>query len=209
MGKVRTFRKGDKIEGNKGFIYEVLGNETDGGKVRAKLISWPEGSDSRYPWSTNPQTFSANALRRSWTVLEEGPAPRPNNRVTKINAVDVRLGETVRDSEGNVFEVTKKKGRKGVWTFTDENGSFHVLNGTDEVEVLGKRGRQLPKVVHYNPFADPGTVTFQRTTINPGLGHHACGVVSTFDVYAKDVDLVTCTQACGEEAREDKRRRGE
>lgn len=206
MSNIRKFRKGDKLESNKGFIHEVLGHETDGGKVRTKLIEQPENHDG-WKYSELPEVRDANSLRRSWTLVEEGKAPRPNNRVTKINAVEIRLGEVVRHGE-DVFEVKKKIGRRGVWTITDTDGKFHTVLGTDEVEVLGKRGRPLPATIHYNGFADNGTVTVQRTTINPGLGHFACGIVSNIQVYAKDVDLVTCDQACGRKAREDAQRRG-
>jgi hypothetical protein len=206
MSNIRKFRKGDKLESNKGFIHEVLGNETDGGKVRTKLIQQPEGKDG-WKYSELPETRNADALRRSWTIVEEGKAPRPNNRITKINAVDVRLGETVRDGD-EVFEVKKKVGRRGVWTITDTDGKFHTLLGTDEVEVLGKRGRPLPPTVHYNAYSDAGTVTYQRTTINPGLGHFACGIVSNIQAFASDLELVTCTQACAHRAREDYQRRG-
>lgn len=205
MSKIRKFRKGDKLESNPGFIHEVLGHETDGGKVRTKLIKQPENHDG-WKYSEQPEVRDANSLRRSWTLVEEGKAPRANNRVTKIKAVDIRLGEVIRDGE-KVFEVKKKVGRRGVWTITDTDGLFHTLLGTEDVEVLGTRGRPLPTTVHYNGFADPGTVTVQRTTINPGLGHFACGIVSNIQVYARDADLVTCTQACGQKCREDHQRR--
>lgn len=206
MSEVRKFLKGDKLEANKGFIYEVVGNETDGGSVRAKLIDQPEVSDPRQRFGTSEQKFNASALRRSWTMLEEGKAPRHNNRVTKVAVSNLRLGEKVRWSTGAEFVVKKLKGNRGVWTITGEDGSVRSIDGTDTLEVLGARGRALPKTVHYNPFADPGTVTFQRNH-RQGFGSGACGVVSNIDVFAQDVDLVTCEQACKEKAREDHWRR--
>lgn len=201
MNTVRKFRKGDKLESNKGFIHEVVGNETDGGTVRTKLIEQPEVTESRYRYSTSEEKRIGNALRRSWTLIEEGPAKRPNNRVTKIKAVDIRLGETIRSGD-DVFVPTRKVGVRGRWTILGTDKTTRVLDGSDDVEVLGTRGRALPKTVHYNPFAAEGSVTVQRNTLNPGLGHHACGVVSNIDVYARDIDLVTCEQACKEEARD-------
>jgi hypothetical protein len=106
-----------------------------------------------------------------------------------------------------VFTVTKLKGKHGRWTVTGDDGTQKTTDGGTEVEVLGARGRALPKTVHYNQFADPGTVTIQRNITTPGLGSHACGVVSNIDVFAQDVDLVTCEQACKEKAREDHWRR--
>lgn len=206
MSEVRKFRKGDKLEANKGFIYEVVGNETDGGNVRAKLIAQPELAKGQMAYSTNEQKFNGAALRRSWTLLEEGPAKRPNKRVTKVAVSNLRLGEMVRWITGDEFTVAKLKGVRGVWTVTGEDGKVDTIDGGTTVEVLGARGRVLPKTVHFNRFADPGSVTIQRNQ-RQGFGSGACGVVSNISVFARDMDLVTCEQACKEEAREDHSRR--
>lgn len=199
MDQNRKFRKGDKLESRPGFIYEVVGDETDGGKVRAKLVEWVDEPNQRYKWSTSVQKFEASSMRR-WKLVSEGPAKRPNNRVTTVKAHEVRLGEHVRYL-GVEFVVKSMKGKRGVWTFKAEDESIVVIDGTADVVVLGKRGRKHPPVVHFNQFAEEGTVTIQRNS-RPGFGSYACGVVTLIDVYASSYDLVTCEQKCGEDARE-------
>lgn len=207
MSEVRKIRKGDKFEANKGFIYEVVGDETESKTIRAKLIEQPELVEGQRPYSTKDFKFGADAVRRSWTLLSEGPAKRPNNRTTRVFVSDVRLGARVLlTDEGVEFVVKRKRGKMGVWTLTAEDGSEWTLESSRSVWVKGAIGRPMPKTVHYNPYADEGTVTFQYNS-RPTFGSHSCGVVSNIDVYARDMDLVTCDQACGERARDDHYRR--
>lgn len=200
MSEARKFRKGDKLESRPGFIYEVVGDESHGGKVRVKLIRQPPIDDTnRYPYSAAVATFSASALR-GWGMVSEGPAKRPNNRVTKIKAVDIRLGETIR-YEGETFLVNHKQGLKGVWLISEVGGRRISIDGTADVEVLGTRGRPLPKIVHFNQFTEPGLVKVQYNS-RKGFGSGWCGVVADILVFASSQDLVTCEQNCGEKCRE-------
>lgn len=215
MSEVRKFRKGDKLKtvGDREkveestFVYEVVGDETEGGQVRVKLIEqYAGGYNSRGDlYSTSVQKSNARTLRR-WELIEEGPAKRPNNRVTKIKAVDIRLGETIR-YYGETFLVNRKQGLKGVWLISEVGGRRISIPGTDDVEVLGKRGRPMPKTVHFNRYTDPGMVIVQYND-RPSFGSFACGVVSNISIFASSRDLVTCEQKCGEECREHHFRKG-
>lgn len=202
----RTLRKGDRISQKEGHIYTVLSDESDGGKVRAELTEQPEeGYNERGDkyWA-GPYKLEGDNIRKYWTMVEEGPAKRPNNRVTKTRAGSVRLGEKVRvfgveamvewlEFVGVMVRVHYKDGEesKAIW-----------LDMEEPVEVLGKRGRPLPSTVHYNPFTELGKVVVQRNW-RPGFGSFDCGVVTNIDVFASSPELVTCTQRCAEKARLD------
>jgi len=206
VSEVRKFRKGDKLKvvGDREKVeestrvYIVMNDQTESGTVRVRLIEQAD-IPGKMKWSTSPQRIDARSLLR-WELVEEGPAKRPNNRVTVVKAYAVRLGETIR-YDGETFLVDRMVGKRGVWLISEIGGRRISIDGTADVEVLGKRGRPMPKVVHFNPFAEKGTVTIQRNS-RQGFGSNACGVVSNINIYASSYDLVTCEQKCSEKAKE-------
>jgi len=207
MDAVRKFRKGDKLKvvGDREKVeestrvYIVINDQTESGTVRVRLIEQAD-IPGKMKWSTSPQKIDARSLRR-WEHIEEGPAKRPNNRVTKVKAVDVRLGETVRH-DGIEFKVKRIEASNGVrYLYGEEKVVVLAIDGTADLEVLGARGRAMPKTVHFNQFTEEGLLIIQYNS-RPGFGSFACGVVTNIDVFASSKDLVTCEQKCGEECQE-------
>jgi hypothetical protein len=209
----RTLRKGDQISEKDGLVYTVISDESDGGKVRAMLTEQPEaGYNSRGDkyWE-GPYKMSGDTIRSRFSFVKEGPAKRPNNRVTKIRAGSVRLSEKVRVDGLEVMVESLEFGRKDVTICYMEDGERKSVSVDmeEQVEVLGKRGRQLPSVVHYSSYRgrDHEGVVYVNRNWRPGFGSGACGVVTNIRVVTSDPSLVTCTQACMEKARQDAWRR--
>jgi hypothetical protein len=215
MEESRAFRKGDQLRvvgdlqkpDESTVTYTVLREETAGGMLLVKITDQPD-IPGRSRYFDKPYHIHASTARK-YELIAEGPAKRPNTRVTKTRAGSVRLDEVIRYNgvDATIERLEFTGVAVHVYTKDGNISGVIILDTEEEVEIIGKRGRKLPPTVHFNPYAEEGVVSVKKNW-RPGFGSHACGVVTLINVYASSRELVTCDQACAEECRTHHWRKG-
>ena len=208
MDKDRKFRVGDEIEqlideGTiKRVIYRVLKEETGRGKLYLKII-YQEDSN----FSTTPFHATAAYVRRTMTLVSEGPEPAPNTRVTYVRGDNIRVGETIRhesslpnlsgdfvvegiEYRGDTVNILTHDKPDGVLLTVSQPVKLHFMKYS-MVPVVGKRGRKHPPLVHWNSYSSRDVDILVKDREGAHWSIH-CGAHPTIGVFARNADFVTC-----------------